>query len=459
MRKVLIVALAAALAVVFAVPVSADVKLTGFTRIVPTISNYVGNGNATYQSPTSLTKAVTDRSRSFTEMRNRLRFEVGNENVKGVYFFEVDCTWGDAGGQIGRNQGCASNGDSINFETKNAYVWFKVPNTGLSFTAGLQGYTDEFAGLMFSASDQAGVVANFKLEPVNLRLTWLKIRDDVADSDNNPNIFRWASENAGDAEADYYAIDAKFSPTKVITATGHFGFIRDSGSFVAKPTEVTNFRTMQSYYVGANATINVAPVTLSAFLLYNFGQFEQTGAPDVDISGYAGRIRAEANVGPGKAFLEGLYVSGDDDATDGDYESVVTGSDYALLTSFYTSPDLWILFPNAGMINNATALVLNPSNSGRGVALIAAGFSMKFSDTLSGKVGAGYLMAAEDRATTNDDDMGTEINANLTYNITKGLDFGVYGAYAWLGGFYDQAVSANDPDDLYTVFARLNYAF
>jgi hypothetical protein len=444
----------------FAMPASADVKLTGFSRILPTISNYVGNGNGSYQSPGSLTNALTDSTRSFTEMRNRLRFEVGDENVKGVYFFEVDGTWGDTGGQIGRNQGFASNGDSINIETKNAYLWFKVPNTPVSFTAGLQGYTDEFAGLMFSASDQAGVVANFKLDPVSVRLTWLKIRDDVADSDNNANIFKWAGENAGSNEADYYAIDAKFSPTKIITATGHIGFIRDSGSFVAKPTEVTAFDTMKSYYVGANATLNLAPVTLSAFALYNFGTIEQIGAAgDVDISGYAARIRADANIGPGKAFFEALYVSGDDDTADDEYNSVVTGSDYALLTSFYTSPDLWILFPNASMINNATALVLNPSNSGRGVMLVAAGFSMKFSNTLSGKIGAGYLRAAESRATSNDDDMGTEVNANLTYNITKGLDFGVYGAYAFLGGFYDQTVSANDPDNLYTVFGRLNYAF
>jgi hypothetical protein len=390
-------------------------------------------------------------------MRNRIRFEFGDENVKGVTQFEIDGTWGDTGGQIGRNQGFASNGDSINIETKNAYLWFKLPNTPLSFTAGLQGYSDEFAGLMFSASDQAGVVANFNLAPVSVRLTWLKLRDDVADSDAGANIFKWAGENPGSAQADYYAVDAKFSPTKMVTATGHFGFIQDTMSAVTEPTEALAGSDMKSYYLGANATFNLAPATISAFFLYNFGTFENSAATDVDISGFAARVRADINAGPGKAFFEGLYVSGDDDNGDDEYTSVVTGSDYALLTSFYTSPDLWILFPNGGMINNATALVLNPSNSGRGVILLAGGFSMKFSDTLSGKVGAGYLMAAEDRAGSSDTDMGTEVNANVTYTISKGLDFGVYGAYAFLGDFYKQA--GNDPDDLYTLFARLNYAF
>jgi len=34
--------------------------------------------------------------------------------------------------------------------------------------------------------------------------------------------------------------------------------------------------------------------------------------PDVDISGYALDLRADANLGPAKVFLEGLYISGGD---------------------------------------------------------------------------------------------------------------------------------------------------
>ena len=56
--------------------------------------------------------------------------------------------------------------------------------------------------------------------------------------------------------------------------------------------------------------------------------------------------------------------------------------------------------------------------------------------------------------------MGTEVNANLNYNIMKGLDFGVYGAYAWLGDYFkSNAPGAQDPDDVYDVHMRLNYAF
>ncbi len=51
---------------------------------------------------------------------------------------------------------------------------------------------------------------------------------------------------------------------------------------------------------------------------------------------------------------------------------------------------------------------------------------------------------------------------SLNYNIMKGLDFGVVGAYAWLGDFYKNNTpppARKDPDDIYDVHMRLNYAF
>jgi hypothetical protein len=478
MRKGWLVLLAMALVVALAVPASAEMKLNGFYRVKPTVSNYVGNGNNSLGVPgmesavsASLVKTgtagiETDRTRSFTEMRNRLRFEIGDENVKGVTFFEIDGVFGDFGGNTGRNQGFASNGDSINIETKNVFVWFKVPNTSWNFTVGLQGYSDEFAGLIFGYSDQAGVVANFKYDPVNFRLTWLKVRDDV--TGGGPANNAWTSTNAGGNEADYYAIDAKLTPTKDTAATLHFGFLRDTNSFIVQPTEAAALESLKAYYLGLNGTIKLAPATVTAFFLYNFGKFEDNDVPaaqEVKIAGFAFGARADAKAGPGNAFIDLLYVSGDNDpSATTKYKSVVTGSDFAALTSYYSRPDLTILFPNIDMINSATALALNPNNGGRGLILVAAGYTQKFADKITGKLGAGYLAADKKRPASvateaKGKSMATEINANVNYNISKGLDFGVYGAYALLGSFYDRPAGQDSPSDLYTFHGRLNYAF
>ena len=105
---------------------------------------------------------------------------------------------------------------------------------------------------------------------------------------------------------------------------------------------------------------------------------------------------------------------------------------------------------------------------GRGLTHVAAGFSMKMGDKLSGKVGAGYLRANKAlnvSTTLNDNDrkgktLGTEVNANVNYNIMKGLDFGVYGAYAFLGDYFESKTSsATDPDNAWSANMRLNYAF
>lgn len=504
MRKGWLVLLSVALVVALAVPASAEFKLNGFYRVRPTMSNFQGAGNSSFNLPgapssgVSLSKdstegtADTNTTRAFTEMRNRLRFEIGDENVKGVTFLEIDGNFGDIGGRVGRNQGFAQNGDSINIETKNVFLWFKIPDTTLTFTVGLQGYTDEFAGLLFGASDQAGVVVNYKYEPVTFRLTWFKLRDSIAEGDaasttisptgSTTSFFQmWKGNNPGDRDADYYAVDAKFAPAKDVAATLHFGYIRDSGgengiidpgntlnTFAAQPTEASGYDYLQSYYAGANATFKVAPATLSAFFLYNFGKFKHAdpGDPDIKIKGYAARLRGDLALGPGNAFLEGLYVSGDDNPTDDKYKSIVTGSDYAALTSYYGAPDLLILFPNLDMINSACALVLNPNNSGRGLMLLAGGYSQKFTDKVTGKLGLGYLAADKKRPSSptatdaaKGKGMATEVNANVNYNISKGLDFGLYGAYAFLGKYYDRTSPDKNPDDLYTLYGRLNYAF
>src|SRR5512139_2625406 len=67
MRKGLFVFLSLALVVALAVPAAAEMKLTGFYRVRATTANYPFAGNASFNTSTSLTKANTSGSVSFTE--------------------------------------------------------------------------------------------------------------------------------------------------------------------------------------------------------------------------------------------------------------------------------------------------------------------------------------------------------------------------------------------------------
>ena len=97
---------------------------------------------------------------------------------------------------------------------------------------------------------------------------------------------------------------------------------------------------------------------------------------------------------------------------------------------------------------------------------------MKFSDMLSGKVGVGYLADAKNAVGSNVSGVAikkhkaTEVNANVNYALVKGLDLGLYGAYAFLTDWEDYGAqvvgTANmtkEADNIYKAYFRMNYAF
>lgn len=461
MRKGLIVLLAAVLVAAFALPAMAEHEATGFIRTKAWVSNY-----AAYTAG-NINPLDDPNTNSYVETRSRVLYRAGTENVKFVYFAEFDVQWGDSAYAVGRNQGGGLEADSINIETKNIYVWFKIPDTSIDFKVGVQNQTDSYAGVFFGVADMAGVFSTFKFEPVEVRLGWAQF---------------WENSVGAADDVDLYIGEVKFAPTKEVKLGLNFYFLNDmsggtfgaSGLTAALPPEVAGYRSLRLYMPGADLAFKAGPVALSAFAFYQFGTAENGGV-DTDFGGYAADIRADLSLGPGKLFIEGLYVSGDNDPNDNDFESIITASNYNLAGSFFFRPDMQILLPNADDLNTSQALAYDMSNGGAGVMLVAAGYSQKFTDRVSGKVGAGYLAAAEKRGRdgtrggaaqihnfAGKRDMATEVNANVNYNITQGLDLGLYGSYAFLGSAYDLAadgVTPADPDDLYSVFARLNFAF
>lgn len=459
MRKGLIVLLAAFLVGAFALPATAEITLTGFVRTKAWVSNFdrfdagtvipgpEGSGDAgtSIGAPGLITgrrllEIDTSNSASYVETRGRLKFDAKGENVGAVAFFEVDARWGDSQYAVGRNQGFALEGDTVNLETKNLYVWFK-PNADTTVSVGLQGFTDSYRGIIFGVADMAGVFVTGKFAPVNYRLGWAKLQDGSAAGGAGNGTER-------DLDVDFYVAEVKFAPTADARLGFNAYYIRDSiAAGIAD--------TINSYYLGVDGSVKLAPVTLSGFFLYNFGTFDDP-AGDTDISAYAANVRADMDLGPGKFFIEALYTTGQD-AGSSDYESLLTGSNWALAGSFYHSTDMQILFPNIDDINSSAALAYDVANLGSGLLHVGAGYSQKFSDKVSGKIGLGWL-AANEELILDDETQAIEFNGNVNYNLAKGLDLGVYAAYALLGDAYD-FVSGTDVDDPWLGYARLNYSF
>ncbi len=480
MRKGLVVLLAAVVVAMIAVPAMAGLDASGFYRAKGYMSNFKNASTTPMLGKDGPTAA-------YVEQRIRIKFTFGDENVKAVFFTENDISaWGDQAGSTNttgaspggamRNTGGALGGDRINTEIKNTYLWFKLPDTTIDFTVGLQNQSDAYAGLLFGAADMAGIFGNAKFDPVALTLGWAKLyENDFAKAD----------------DLTLYIATVKVAPTKDLKVGLNLYFIQDdtqkNGNANSLPaaTVVGAENSKRIYTPGVDVSANVGPATISGFLLYQFGKVDYVTntvlQPDIDIRGFAADARGDLNVGPGKLFAEALYISGGDGSDPSKFKSVKTLSDMNASpggNSFFARTDMSILLSNADDINTNQALIgaasavsgQSPNNGGRGIIHVAAGFSMKFTDKLSGKVGAGYLrstkLTAGDKALNKKEGMGTELNANVNYNISKGLDFGLYGAYAFLGDFYKGVGSGGGttpantkPDNAYDAHVRINYAF
>lgn len=439
MRKVFIVALAAVLAIAFALPAMADFKTEGFLRTKGWMSNFE-DGGAGAGALGSL--PFKDKpTAAWVEQRLRMKNSWGDDNLRAVWFLENNLKFGDAGGKIGA--------DAKDIQTKNLYVWFKVPDTSVDVSVGVVNWKDSYEGLFFN-NDSAGVFINGKLDPVAYRLFWTKFYENtIAKAD----------------DSDLYGAEVKFAPAKDVKLGVNLYFLKERFGASGFGVTMGGASDLAVYMPGVDFAAAAGPVALSGFAFYQGGKAKDSAGTTLGkIAGYAVDLRGDLALGPGKAFLEGLYVSGGDGSSD-KFKSIVTGNSSGVAgNAAFGRMDLQIITFNPDDCSAAGAMLgtgtNDINNGGRGVVILAAGYSQKFSDKIAGKVGLGYATAVKKLITdpaAKKKDMGTEINANVNYSIMKGLDLGLYGAYALLGDFYKSGTTS--PDDAYATYARLNYAF
>jgi hypothetical protein len=468
MRKCLIALVAVIAVAMVAAPAMADMKASGFYRSKAWLSNFDGRSGVP-----SVDDA--DKTAAFVEQRFRVKFDFGTENVKAVWYLESDMLFGDSSGSAppgaaARNVGGALGGDKVQTETKNIYVWFKIPDTSVDMTWGLQAQKDAYQGVFYNA-DLAGIFLNGKYEPIGYTLGWAKLYEVANDT--------WD-------DATLYQAEVGWAPSKETKLGFNFYFLQDSTGKPGGQAKLDLFTPsggpaidnydLKLYMPGINGSMKLGPVTLSGFFFWQTGTFEAVlpGDQDADVSAYAADLRGDMALGPGKFFIEGLYLSGGDlSGSNPDYEAPITFGDFQVMgpggNSSYTRTRMQILLASWDTINVSQCLIGcsggeygdSLGNGGRGLWHIAAGYSQKFGDNLSAEVNIGYLAAVDTLVADfpgRGTDMGTEINAGVAYNITKGLSCGLYGAYVFLGDFVaDDATS--DFTDPWTTYARINYSY
>ncbi len=403
-----------------------------------------------------------------------MKFDFGTENVKAVWFLESDMLFGDSASTVARNQGGALGADSIQIETKNLYLWFKIPDTSLDFTVGLQNQSDPYAGVLYGGADFAGIFMTAKFEPMTFKLGWAKLYENLVQKTDDATL---------------YVVETNFLPGKAFSVGLNFMYLQDdtgANSGVGLklnpfdvaapgPTSALANRKVDLYTPGLNAALKLGPATIGGFFFYQVGTAESLipGVADVDINAYGADLRADLKLGPVNLFLEGLYQSGDNDPTEynapiglGDYQGTGTGPGG---NSSYTRTRMQIMLASWDTINVSQCLVGCSGGvygdslgvQGRGLWHVATGANVGIGKRIKLEANVGYAEVVKLRTNEafRDKDLGAEVNAGLNYNIAPGLDFGLYGAYMALGDFNKTAVATFDPEDPWLGYMRFNYAF
>jgi len=479
--------LAALLVVAFAIPsFAADVKIKGdFNNRFMVYTDH----NDWLDSEKGVLKDGSS-SETWGEAKYRMWFDASTNDgkVKGVYALEIGALeYGKpSGSPAGKSTGGSYSGDTINIETRWLYTDFQLPWAceKARIRMGLQPFK---VNSYFWAETIMGVTGDFAFGPVNVNLAWLRpVRDETKDPDDDME----------DLDAFYARVN--FSPIDTVKV-GIFG-VYMTGDGDDDPTAPGYKGVSSQYYqvkhlgnrtdldlfnLGVDGKADIGPVFVNWDLIYQTGSVDSTNFSesysgwdynkgradeDFDVSAWFAHIDVGMNFGAVKLTYTGWYASGDDDASDSDFDGFMSVDidradsicimEGGFVDDDYFSENVGIL--DKGMIFNKLAL------------------DFKASKKL--KVGASiiYMMTAEDIEYTNpetgkeysDDQLGFEFDTYLKYKIYDNLEFAVNAGYLFAGDAMDfferdsrnstthyDSMDGSADEDIFLSTCRFRYKF
>ena len=373
------------------------------------------------------------------EQRARLMYVAKASDDLLVTHFEIDSSWGDAAYQNGRGVGGGAGADSVNMETKNVYLDFKIPSTPVNAKVGIQGFTDAYKGIFFN-NDAAGALLSGKTGPTTITGGYFRLNDGGGAS------------TIGKANIDLYVLDGKFAVSKDLSVGGSYYLVRND----------LNYSGQDLHMVGVNAAANIGPVAVDGFAIFQGG--DEIYAPvGKTVTAFAAQVAAKAKMGPGALRGAVLYTSGDGGTNPDDthaFQNIMesagaTPTTFTASGSNYYSADMLLLMRSKWAMDSDKAIVSTANNANQGLILGAVGFDASLSSKLSATANVGFGMDAHRNAATgrNSKVIGTEVNVQVNYKVYDNLMASLQGAYVLLGG---RSTSTDDP---FLGGAMLNYTF
>jgi len=441
MKKLSILALAAILVIAFTVPVSAlENEFGGYWRtrfIRQTDFNGLGDDND------------ADDQLERVDTRTRLYYTAKlNDNLKFVNKFEYDAVWGDPN-TYGR-----FTADTVSIEVKNSYADFNLGP--VNFTIGAQPYK-LFRSFQIDG-DGSGIIARWRaMDNFVLAASWLK-------------IFEGGIGDLEQDDVDAYTVTAAFwfnenikltpSVSTVYTSDGNEGFVSSLG-LPLPPNSVTaagppvNFADtiddayIVSYGTDFDMTFDKWGMWVTAYAQY--GTVDTNVGEDLDLAGWLAAVGGNINITEiFEVHGEFVYAPGDgaDDPYGGDFNQVVNG-----LGSYYWSEIMGLgIFDQRGSAGSPEDIVNN-------IWFANLGTTITPMEKLSIDVDLWYAELDEENA-NGDDELGTEIDVKVSYQLIEGLNMDLVGAYLFAeDATVDTGLANDNEEDPYEIGLQLSLSF
>ncbi len=385
---------------------------------------------------------------------------VASEALRGVFFIESgETVWGgDSVGNLGEGSGGAIGSDGVSIEVRRAYVEVTLPDTQLTFTVGIQGFTLPTIGLGDpilggGGTDMAGVLASVPVsENVSLAAGWFRPLDAEGDI---------VSDSPASDEKAVFALAAPMNFEGVSVAP--YGML----AFVGKDVEDSALWQSTAGFGEEDGTIwwLGSSVVVSAFDPLSIGfdlVYGSTSAAD-EAEGRAGWYfpsQIDSDLGCMTPGLALSYSTGDDDDLENGSETM-PGIDPAFYGTTFG-------FDGATIITGGDAISYT-AQATMGLALILA--DMSFVDDLTHTARLAYVQgthdedavrdgfAVEENAYLSTEDSAWEVDLESVYTIYENLTLTM--ELGWISLDRDEDVwgEAHETSDAWKVAFQLGYGF
>ena len=409
MKKFAVLALAALLVGAFTLPAAAEVEhvFGGYWRTRAFFqNNFQGVKDA---DPNHVPENVT-----IVDTRTRLYYTAElNENLALINKFEFDSTWGGEGGRIGT--------DDIGVEIKNTYA--EITRDGLTARVGLQGLVFQ-RGFLFD-DDAAGILLMQATDKILWIGAWVKFFEGDEAFHDDVDVF-------GIAPVITINEQMSLQPYLVYANSGDANaYLTDLGAPVGTTAE------LGVYYIGVDFDHKTDAFAWWFTGIYEGGTIKTplVPAPDTDVKAWLAAVGGNWNFGTGDIHAQIFSATGQGaTATDLEAFSVFEGQ------SWY-----WSEIMGLGTFDNQ-ASAGSPGNGISNILAAGAGVTFKPMDKMSLMLDIWYAKLNEavlNTAGVLADDLGTEVDAKLSYSVIEGLNVDLI--LAWLSAGKATGDGTEDP--------------